>query len=97
MLRALCGVAIDMCKEQLQNDIYKYRYRPYRNPWFLVKKSTSGYQLINIAIKLNAMTLQDSNLPLIANEFAEDFAGIVVTLIVDLFSQYNQIPLNEKS
>ena len=97
MLRALCSVTINMLQERLQNRVTKYSYRAYHNAWFLVKKTTLGYCLINAVIKLNIVTLRDCNLPLIANKFAEDFAGIVVTSMINLFSQYNQILLDEKS
>ena len=43
------------------------------------------------------MTIRDTNLPLYANEFSEEFAGCKVMSLVDFFSSYNQLELNVES
>ncbi|KAJ5660869.1 gag-pol polyprotein [Penicillium longicatenatum] len=46
-------------------------------------------------MKLNSVTIRDANMPPNADEFAEDFAGMQICSMVDLFSGYDQISLAE--
>lgn len=70
---------------------------PYRNPWFLVGKKQSGkYRLINATMLINQVTKRDTNIPPNADKFAEEFAGMAVTSLVDLFSGYDQIELHKE-
>ena len=50
--------------------------RAYRNPWFLIKKKSGAYRIVDTAIYINKVTIKDANLPLNIDEFSEDFAGI---------------------
>jgi hypothetical protein len=63
---------------------------------FLVKKKEANkYRLINNATEINRVTIQDTNLPPSADEFSEDFAGCAIASLIDLFSGYDQIELDE--
>ena len=64
---------------------------------FLVKKKNGKYRLVNAAMWVNKVTIRDANLPPTADEFAEDFAGMAVVSLVDLFSGYDQFELHAKS
>ncbi|KAJ6110929.1 hypothetical protein N7486_003164 [Penicillium sp. IBT 16267x] len=65
--------------------------------WFLVKKKAAGqYRIVIAAMKLNSVTIRDANMPPNADEFAEDFAGMQICSMVDLFSGYDQISLAEE-
>lgn len=64
----------------------------------MVKKSTPGkYRLVNVAVKLNQVTVRDTNLPPSANEFFEKFASCVISFLITFFSDYNQVELDNKS
>ena len=52
---------------------------------------------MNAAIEINKHTIQDANLPLLVDEFSEEFAGCQIALIIDFFSRYDQIELDAKS
>jgi hypothetical protein len=68
-------VVVKMLLERLDRGILEKCNRPYKNPWFLVaKKLASTYKLINAAMKMNSITLQDANMPLLVDEFLEEFA-----------------------
>ena len=69
----------------------------YQNPWFLVRKKSSKYKLVNATMEINKHTVQDTNLPLLVNEFSEEFAGCQMALMIDFFFGYDQIELNTKS
>ena len=71
---------------------------PYRNPWFLVAKKLAGtYRLINAAMKMNAVTLRDANMPPSVDEFSEEFAGCTCASLIDFFSGYDQLVLDVRS
>ena len=71
---------------------------PYQNPWYLVKKSIPGkYRLVNLAVELNRVTVRDANLPPSADKFSEEFVGCTIPCLVDFFSGYNQVELDEES
>jgi hypothetical protein len=97
--RALRKVICDMLKERFERGTLEYCQGPYRNPWFLVEKKPKGegkYRLINAAMEINRVTIKDANLPPSTDEFAEEFAGMLVGSFIDFFSGYNQMGLAEK-
>ena len=61
------------------------------------KKEKGKYRLINIAIEINCVIVRDINLPPSINEFFKEFAGYVIVFLIDFFSGYDQIELDEKS
>ncbi len=62
--KALTSTVIDMLQERLKMGVIEHYHGPYRNPWYLVKKSTPGkYRLVNVAVELNRVTVRDANLP----------------------------------
>jgi hypothetical protein len=64
-----------MLRERLKNRVLKYCDGPYWNPWFLVKKKSSKYRLVNAAIEINKHSIQDANLSLSVDEFSKEFVG----------------------
>jgi hypothetical protein len=45
---------------------------------------------------INAVTIRDANLPPRVDNFAEEFARMAVTSLLDLFSRYDQFLLDKK-
>src|SRR6266536_2227240 len=87
-----------MLREYLQKSLIEPSYTLYRNPYFLVKKKEGDkYRLINNAVEINRITFRNGNLPLIINEFSEKFNNYIITSLINFFSGYNQIKLDEKS
>jgi hypothetical protein len=87
-----------MLKERLDKGVLEYSERPYKNPWFLVKKKTlRDYRLINSATHLNTVTRRDANLLPSVDEFIEEFADYYIISLVDLYSGYDQMLLHSKS
>ena len=79
-----------MLKERLDRGVLEYSDRPYRNPWFLVKKKKLGeYRLINLVTPMNIVTRRDTNLPLLVDKFVDKFARCYIISLVDLYSRYN--------
>ena len=95
--RALTKNVIEMLQERLEAGMLEQCHGPYRNPWFLVKKKSGKYRLVNAAMNINQVTIRDANMPPAVDEFAEEFAGMTITSLIDFFSGYDQIALDEKS
>jgi len=95
--RALVSTIVDMLKEQLAYRVLEYSQGPYRNLWFLVKKKSSKYQLVNTAISINKVTIRDANLPPTVDEFSEHFAGCQIALLINFFLGYDQVELDIRS
>ena len=96
--KALTSTVIDMLQERLKMGVIEPCHGPYRNPWYLVKKTTPGkYRLVNVAVELNRVTVRDANLPPSVDEFSEKFAGCAISSLIDFFSGYDQVELDEES
>ena len=89
--------ATDLLKTRLERGILEESHALYRNPWFLVAKKNGDLRLINSATKMNAHTIRDALIPPSADEFSEDFAMCKILSLLDFFSGYDQVPLDEKS
>ncbi len=95
--KALLPTVIKMIQERLDSGVLEYCQGPYRNSWFLVaKKEKKTYRLINGMIKMNAVTIRDANVPLSVDEFSEEFAGCKIASLIDFFSGYDQMELDER-
>ena len=100
--RAIKPIAAKMNQERIDNGILEYSAGAYSNNWFLIPKSPGRtgekrYRLINSCTKMNGVTLKDANVPPSAEEFSEEFSGMKVSSVIDLFSGYDQIPFDPKS
>ena len=78
-------------------EVLKDCNRPYQNFFFLVVKENGKYWLINAAVFLNKVSIKDANLPPSADEFLEDFSGMAIVSVVDLFLGYDQVLLDPVS
>ena len=89
---------IEIFKDRVEKDIFKPNHDPYRNPQFLVKKKKKDkYCLINIIMEINRVIIKNINLPPSINEFFEEFIKYIIVSLIDFFSSYDQIKLDEKS
>lgn len=75
-----------MLQERLKMGVIELCHGPYRNPWYLVKKTIPGkYQLVNVAVELNRVTIRDANLPPSADKFSEEFVACTILSLIDFF------------
>lgn len=95
--KPLMPKVIDLLQQRKQRGIVEEGHGGYRNNWFLVQKKDGGLRLINDAQKANAITLRDAFTPPPCEEFSEDFGGCKIISLLDLFSGYDQVTLDEKS
>lgn len=94
--KSLQGEVRKMVKERFDRGTLEPCHGPYRNPWFLVKKKSGGHRMINACLNMNAVTLRDANLPPNVDDFSDEFAGMKITSLIDLFSGYDQISLDKR-
>ena len=93
--QALLLKVVGMLCEQKRFGLLKNCDGFYCNSWFLVKKKTADdYQKMNAVIELNKVIKKNINLLPSVNVFSKEFAEIHCTSFVDMFSEYNQIPLD---
>lgn len=59
------------------------------------KNDNKSYCLVNVTMKINEIIIKDMNLLSAVDEFVKDFAECVIVLLIDFFSEYNQIFLNK--
>ena len=96
--KALTLTVIDILQGRLRIGVIEPCHGPYQNPWDLFKKRTPGkYWLVNVAVELNRFTVRDANLPPSADEFPEELAGFAISSLIDFFSGYDQVELDEES
>jgi len=86
-----------MLTQRLNRGIVKYSHASYSNPYFLVKKKSSNYRMVNAAQYINQVTIRDSNIPPIADNFSERFIGVKLVTVTNLFSGYDQVELHKES
>jgi hypothetical protein len=51
--RALNETVVEMLKDRLSSGLLEPCHGHYRNPWFLVKKKSGKYRMVNAAMKIN--------------------------------------------
>ena len=95
--KKLLPTVISMLQERVAAGTLEECHGPYRNQWFLVSKKSGKYRLVDAAMRYNAVTVRDANLPPNVDEISEEFAGCAITSLIDFFSGYDQITLAEKS
>ena len=95
--RALVLKVIKLLQTQQDKGVIKESYILYQNLQFLVEKKNSFLQLINNIQLYNKYTIRDAFLPLGADEFSKSVTECILLSLVDAFSRYNQVSLDEKS
>jgi hypothetical protein len=88
---------VDLLKQRMKRRILEEGHGPYRNPYMLVAKKDGGIRLINSATRINRYTIRDSLMPPSSDEFSADVAMCQMLSLLDFFSGYDQVPLDEKS
>jgi hypothetical protein len=84
--RALTETVVEMLKNRISSGLLEPCHGPYRNPWFLVKKKSGKYRMVNAAMDINEVTVRDANLPPSVDEFSKEFARMQMVSLIR-FSQ----------
>ena len=97
ILKDLLKIIIKMLQSYIDANMLKYCNDSYWNSWFLVKKKSDKYQIINVIINMNQYTVQDINLSSNIEEFTEKNVEMTIILLVNFYFRYNQVKLHWKS
>ena len=76
---------IGMLKEKINAGVYEESQSPYRSRWFCVKKKTGDLRIVHDLQKLNKVTMRDSGVPPILDEFVEAYAGRSIYSVLDMY------------
>ena len=84
---------MDLLKEKVAMGILEPSDTPYSNRWFTVSKKNWSFRFIQDLQQVNKVTIRNSGVGPVVDEFAEAFAGRAIYSIVHLYSRYNQFRL----
>lgn len=76
---------IRLLKEKINAGVYERATTAYRSRWFYVKKKDGGLRIVHDLQKLNSVTIRDSAVPPIIEEFVEAYAGQSVYTVLDMY------------
>ena len=85
----LTDTVIKMLNEHIKNKILKSCQKSYRNSWFLIKKKSEKYQIINMIMSMNKVIIRNANLLLNCKDFIKDFVSMTVSLLLDFYANYD--------
>ncbi|GBG88014.1 hypothetical protein CBR_g46385 [Chara braunii] len=92
--KASQGEVTDLLRAKMDSFVAEPTASPYANRWFVFRKPNKTLRWIQDLQKLNAVTIRDaSSLPQ-ADLLAESHAGRGIYSLIDLYSGYDQLPLD---
>ena len=83
-----------MLKDWINQNIFESCNDLYKNSWFLMKKKSDKYWIVNAAMKVNKITIRDVNLFSNIDSFAENIAEQTVFFLMNFFFNYDQVFLH---
>ena len=70
ILKTLNEVIVEMLRERIDNEMLKSCHELYWNSWFLMKKKSNKYRMINAIMNINKVIIRDVNLPSDVDDFS---------------------------
>jgi len=88
---------IKLLKDKIRAGVYEQSQASYRSRWFCVRKKNGKLRIVHDLQPLNAVTIKDSGLPPIVEDFVEPFAGHQCYTVLDLFWGFDGRKIDPKS
>ena len=88
---------IQIFKDKLAARVYERSDASYRSRWFCVKKKTGVLHLVHDLQPLNAVTIWNAGVPLLADQLIEGMAGRACYSMLDLFVGYDHCSIDVAS
>jgi len=89
---------VEVIKHKIRTGVFEPFNSSYRSRWFFVlKKDRKSLCLVHDLQPLNAVTIRDSTLILMVEQYAESFGGRACYAMFDLFIGFDQQALDVKS
>ncbi|GBG86348.1 hypothetical protein CBR_g41343 [Chara braunii] len=86
----------DLLRAKIDSFVAEPTASPYANKWFVFRKPNKTLRWIQDLQKLNAVTIRDAGSLPQADLLAESHAGRSIYSLVDLYSGYDQLPLEAR-
>ena len=86
-----------LLKEKKDAGVYENAQSSYRSRWFWVEKKNGDIRLVHDLQKLNGISIRDSGVPPILDEFVESYAGRSVYTVLDMYWGFHARMLHEDS
>ena len=74
-----------LLKEKIKAGVYERAHTTYRSKWFYVTKKDGSLRLVHDLRQLNSVSLRDSGVPPIIEDFVEAYAGKSVYTVLDMY------------
>ena len=88
---------IRLLKEKMYAGVYEGAQSSYRSRWFCVKKKNGELRIVHDLQKLNGISIRDSGVPPILEQFVEAYAGHSVYTVLDMYWGFHARMLDEES
>jgi len=88
---------IRLLKEKIDAGVYEEAQSSYRSRWFCVKKKNGELRIVHDLQKLNGISIRDSGVPPILEEFVEAYAGRSIYTVLDMYWGFHARTLDEDS
>ena len=88
---------IQMIKEKMDGGVYEKAQSSYRSRWFCVQKKTGDLRIVHDLQKLNGVTIRETGVPPILDEFVEAYAGRSIYSVLDMYWGFYARVLDPKS
>jgi hypothetical protein len=80
---------IKILKDRIAAGVYKSSQASYQSTYFCVLKKNGTLCMVHDLQPLNAVSIQDTGMPPILDDFVESFAGHQIYTVLDMFSGYD--------
>ena len=74
-----------LLKEKIDVGVYEPAQSSYRSRWFCVAKKNGELRIVHDLQTLNSVSVMDSGVPPILDEFVESFAGRAIYSVLDMY------------
>ncbi|GBG72923.1 hypothetical protein CBR_g12644 [Chara braunii] len=92
----IVGEVTELLREKMDSFVAEPTASPYANKWFVFRKPNKSLRWIQDLQKLNVVTIRDAGLLPQADLLAESHAGCSIYSLIDLYSGYDQLPLDAR-
>ncbi|GBG85017.1 hypothetical protein CBR_g39481 [Chara braunii] len=90
----IAGEVTDLLRAKMDSFVTEPTASPYANRWFVFRKPNKTLRWIQDLQKLNEVTIWDAGLLPQADLLAESHVGRSIYSLIDLYSGYDQLPLD---
>ncbi|GBG60344.1 hypothetical protein CBR_g4300 [Chara braunii] len=92
----IAGEVTELLRAKMDSFVAEPTASPYANKWFVFRKPNQSLRWIQDLQKLNAVTIRDAGSLPQADLLAESHAGRGIYSLIDLYSGYDQLPLDAR-